>query len=85
MTPEQARAARGLIDLTQTDLAKRAGLSLSTVVDFERERRIVSDDAIEAMRKALEKMGVEFIEPARGKGHGVRLTAPKARQTTLDV
>jgi hypothetical protein len=32
-------------------------------------RRIVSAESIQAMRRALEKAGVEFI-PANGKGQG---------------
>lgn len=70
MTSAQCRAARALLDWTQTEMAAAAGLGLSTVVDFERERRQVSDDAITAMRRALEKAGVEFTN---GKRPGVRL------------
>ena len=69
MTPSQCRAGRALVDWTQPILAKAAGLGLSTVVDFERQRRRVSDDAIAAMRHALEAAGVEFIG---GKRPGVR-------------
>tara|TARA_R100000750_G_scaffold53174_1_gene38563 strand:+ start:6111 stop:6293 length:183 start_codon:yes stop_codon:yes gene_type:complete len=58
--------------MTQTDLAKAADLGQSTVIDFERERRIVSDAAIAAIRAALEAAGVEFI-PENGGGAGVRL------------
>jgi hypothetical protein len=43
------------------------------VVDFERDRRRVSDEAIAAMRAALEKAGVEFTN---GKRPGVRLKKP---------
>ena len=35
----QCRGARGLLDLTQPELAAAAGLGLSTIVDFERARR----------------------------------------------
>ena len=70
MTPSQCRAGRALVDWTQPILAKAAGLGLSTVVDFERQRRRVSDDAIAAMRGALEAAGVEFTG---GKRPGVRL------------
>jgi transcriptional regulator with XRE-family HTH domain len=68
----QIRAARALIGITQPSLAKAANLGLSTVVDFERARRDVSRDAILAMKKALERLGIEFIEP-NGGGPGVRL------------
>ncbi|WP_421906767.1 helix-turn-helix domain-containing protein [Mameliella sp.] len=72
MTPAQSRAARGLVSMTQTDLAKAANLGQSTIIDFERERRIVSHEAIAAIRAALEAAGVEFI-PENGGGAGVRL------------
>jgi hypothetical protein len=53
-------AAHALLDWTQTELAAASDLGLSTVVDFERERRQVSEDAVTAIRTALEKAGVEF-------------------------
>ena len=70
MTPAQSRAARALLDCSQTQLAAKASLGLSTVVDFERERRVVSADAIAAIRAALESAGVEFTN---GGQPGVRL------------
>lgn len=74
MTPAQSRAARALVDMTQPDLATRAGLGLSTVVDFERSRRAVSQAAQDDMRCALEGAGVVFID-ADAQGPGVRLRA----------
>jgi len=61
-----------LLDWTQPKLAESAGLGLSTVVDFERERRTVSEGAIAAIRTALEQAGIEFIAE-NGGGAGVRL------------
>jgi transcriptional regulator with XRE-family HTH domain len=72
MSPAQCRAGRALLDMTQTRLAKLAQLGLSTIVDFERQRRQVSADAALAMEKALKQAGVEFIEE-NGGGPGVRL------------
>lgn len=68
MNPAQCRAARALLDWTQPQLAAAAKLGLSTVVDFEKERRAVSDDARESMRAALEVAGIEFFN-----GTGVKL------------
>ncbi len=73
MTPEQCRAGRALLDLSQPQLAVAAGLGLSTVVDFERSRRRVSAEAIRSIMRALEDAGVEFIHE-NGGGAGVRLS-----------
>jgi transcriptional regulator with XRE-family HTH domain len=72
MSPSQCRGARALLDLTQPQLAKAAQVGLSTVVDFERERRSVSQDAVEKMQQALSAAGVDFIDE-NGGGPGVRL------------
>jgi transcriptional regulator with XRE-family HTH domain len=71
-TPGQCKAARALLELTQGDLADAAKLGLSTIVDFEKKRRQVSVDAIQAIRDALAARGVEFIDE-NGGGPGVRL------------
>jgi transcriptional regulator with XRE-family HTH domain len=68
----QCRAARALLDITQSQLAVAANLGLSTVVDFEKRRRSVSVEAIAAISHALQKAGVEFIDE-NGGGAGVRL------------
>jgi transcriptional regulator with XRE-family HTH domain len=70
--PFQCRAGRALLDITQGQLAELAGMGLSTVVDFEKARRQVSEEAIGAMQDALHRAGVEFIEE-NGGGPGVRL------------
>lgn len=72
MTPAQCRAARAMISMTQPQLAEAASVSLSTVVDFEKERRIVSEATIESLQSALEQAKVVFI-PENGDGAGVRL------------
>ncbi|MGX1786147.1 helix-turn-helix domain-containing protein [Bosea sp. NPDC055332] len=68
MTPAQTKAARALLDWSQGDLAAAAGLGLSTIVDFERERRVVSADAVRAIKSALQAADVEFIDDARREG-----------------
>jgi transcriptional regulator with XRE-family HTH domain len=72
MTPSQCRAARGLLEITQSELATAADLGLSTIVDFEKRRRVVSVEAVDAIRAALERAGIEFIDQ-NGGGPGVRL------------
>jgi transcriptional regulator with XRE-family HTH domain len=70
--PAQCRAARALLDMTQPELAELAGLGLSTIVDFEKERRQVSVAAVETIQRSLRRAGVEFIDE-NGGGPGVRL------------
>jgi DNA-binding XRE family transcriptional regulator len=79
MTPAQCRAARALLDMTQTELAETACLGLSTVVDFEKERREVSVTAVEKIRRALEAAGIDFL-PENGGGEGLRLRRPRSRK-----
>lgn len=58
LAPEQSRAARGWLDWSQEDLAKRANVSLSTVRDFEKGRRTPIGNNLVAMRAAIEAAGV---------------------------
>jgi DNA-binding transcriptional regulator YiaG len=62
MTPEQSRAARGWLDLSQSDLAALANVSLSTVRDFEKRRRNPIGNNKNAMKEALEGKGIAFTE-----------------------
>jgi predicted transcriptional regulator len=71
-TPAQCRAGRALLDMSQTQLAESANLGLSTVVDFERKRRQVSEASVKAILDALQQAGVIFIDE-NGGGPGVRL------------
>ncbi len=61
-----------MISMTQPKLAETASVGLSTVVDFEKERRAVAEPSIMAICEALERAGVELI-PENGGGAGVRL------------
>jgi hypothetical protein len=62
--------------MSQSDLARAAKLGLSTVVDFEKERRRVSAEAINAMRVVFERAGIEFIDE-NDRGSGVRFRKPR--------
>jgi transcriptional regulator with XRE-family HTH domain len=73
LTPAQCRAARGLVDWSQDQLANNAGVGNSTVRDFEKGRRVPLDENLAAIRRALEGAGVELIPAKSGKGVGVRL------------
>ncbi len=76
LTSAQCRAARALLDWTQQSLAKEAGVSESSVVDLERERRAVSPEILGRIAAALKRAGVKLI-PENGGGAGVRLDRAK--------
>lgn len=72
ITPEQSRGARGILDWSQTQLAEAASVSLSTIRDFEKGRRVPIANNLQAIRTALETAGIIFIDQ-NGNGPGVRL------------
>lgn len=62
MTPKQCRAARGWLDLSQDELAQAANVSLSTVRDFEKGRRVPIGNNLNAMTEALKNRGIILRE-----------------------
>lgn len=77
LTPEQCRAARGLLDWTQEELAERADVSRSTIRDFENGRHSLHTATAAQVVAALERGGALLI-PADEAGPGVRLRKPVA-------
>jgi transcriptional regulator with XRE-family HTH domain len=73
MNSHQCRAGRALLKWSQTQLAEAAGVGLSTVNDFEIDKRQPRTDNLTSMRSALEDAGIEMIPAKSGKGVGVRL------------
>lgn len=68
----QCRAARGLLNLSQSKVAESAHIAPATLSEFERDDRIPSYNNLQAIRAALEAAGILFV-PANGGGPGVRL------------
>lgn len=72
ITPAQCRAARGLLDWSQKDLAEAARVGIVTIRQFEAAAAEPRNATLEAIGRAFEAAGVEFI-PENGGGAGVRL------------
>ena len=74
LTSEQVRAARMLLRWEQKDLAEASGVSLPSIKRLETQPGELGaqDRTIQALVRALEKAGVEFIFE-NGGGAGVRL------------
>ncbi|RXH41309.1 transcriptional regulator [Bradyrhizobium zhanjiangense] len=83
ITGAQIRAARAFLKWTAADLAKAAGVGISTIQEIEKvdgEPRIESnlqwrsaarDEAIEKIKRALSEAGITFL-PATAQGVGIR-------------
>lgn len=76
ITAAQCRAARGLLDWKQQDLADRAGVGVVTIRQLEAGTTEPRHATISVIRSAFEAAGIEFIDE-NGGGAGVRLQKPE--------
>jgi predicted transcriptional regulator len=74
ITPALCRAARGLLDMTQVDLAAAALVSKNVIVAFEKGRTNPTRNTLAAIQRVLEEAGVEFTN---GDAPGLRLRKKK--------
>jgi transcriptional regulator with XRE-family HTH domain len=65
VTSSQVRAARRLLGWTVRDLAAAAGIHHNTVNSFETGRYAGKTETLAAIRKALEKAGVQILNHKR--------------------
>jgi transposase len=81
LTNTQIRAGRALVGWSAADLAREAALGLATIRRAEgaegRTSLTMANDL--AVRRALEGVGVEFIDE-NGGGPGVRLRKRQAKK-----
>ena len=83
ITPAQCRAGRGLVRMSQEQLAEAAEVGEKTIADFERESgRQLHIRTLRALRAALEAAGVEII-PENGGGEGVRLKKDRPKEADV--
>jgi transcriptional regulator with XRE-family HTH domain len=74
ITPDQCRAARGLLRWSQEHLARMATVNHRTVVTFEKGTRAPIPNNVNAIQRALEIGGAEFTAEVEGVcGAGVRM------------
>jgi DNA-binding XRE family transcriptional regulator len=74
--PEQCRAARGLLNWTQDHLATFAGVSRSTIKDFECHRHALHRSSERLVVATFENHGVRFFSD-ENEGVGLRMTQPR--------
>lgn len=68
MSPEQCRAARAWLGLTQDDLASAANVGNSTIRDFEAGRRAPIANNLAAVQAVLEARGIGFVDGDKTSG-----------------
>lgn len=68
MKPEQLRMARAALQIGVRDLAEMAGVSFTTINRFETGKSGLQLSTAEAIRKALEAQGVQFLEAGQVAG-----------------
>jgi predicted transcriptional regulator len=83
LRPEQCRGARGLLDWPQEKLAQSAGVSRSTIRDFEGGRHELHRATEAAILGSLERAGVCIIE-ADEMGPGIRFRACDANPSDAE-
>jgi transcriptional regulator with XRE-family HTH domain len=72
ISPNQVRAARGLLGWNLEQLIAASGVPKRTMIRFENSEGTPHASTTDAIRAALEAAGVEFIAE-NGGGPGVRL------------
>lgn len=60
LAPELVRSGRALLQLSQAELAEKAGVAISTIADFERGVRVPIQNNLSAIQQVLEQGGVRF-------------------------
>ena len=78
LTSAQCRAARGLIDWNQQQLADTAGVGVATIRLFEAGKGEQRRSTLSVIRQALEAAGVEFTNADQP---GVRLRKRRRSKT----
>ncbi len=62
ITIQQIKAARALMNWSQTDLGERSGLSQTAIANIENGKHRASENTLQSFLQAFDKAGVEFIE-----------------------
>lgn len=72
LTPDLARAARALAQVSAQTVAAASELTRKQVREFEHGRTALGQESTARLRRALEGFGVVFIAEDPGFGAGVR-------------
>ena len=77
ISADQCRAARGLLNWTQEQLATNARVSRATIADFENNSRKPQTNNLRSIADCMFAAGIEFIGETDSWGAGVRFRVRK--------
>lgn len=86
--PGQCRAARGLLDWSQSRLSAESHLSETAIRDFEKGRRVPNESKLATLQAVFESAGIELISDGLTSGPagvGVRLKFPAQIVKRIDI
>ena len=71
ITSKQISGARAILGISQTILAKKAGLALTTISRIEKSEDFLNTAGVDTIKKiklAFEEEGIEFLDDENGIG-----------------
>ena len=82
LMPNMLKAARAILGIRQSELAKAAGISLATLNNFERGIGDPRSSTIKAVEQSLRRGGITFMDDGESEGVSLRkLHRPNAFDT----
>jgi len=85
ITIEQCRAARGLLDWTQQDLADASGMSKTAINNFEKGHSDIKAESLRAIRMAFESANIEFLGAQGLQKHAEHVELIKGTNALSDL
>ena len=67
LDPQTVRSARAILQWSQSDLARRAGIAVSTLAEFEKGERVPIANNLQAIKLALETAGISLAPGGAGR------------------
>jgi transcriptional regulator with XRE-family HTH domain len=61
ISPAQLRAARAWLRWSQDDLSARAGVSKSSIADYESEKSLPYSGTLANLQRTIESEGIQFL------------------------
>lgn len=85
MTSQECRAARMLAQVDRDVLCEESGVTKRVLAAFENQNSAPDPHELEALKSALERLGIAFISETGAAGVGVRLKFSKRQSAGIST